>query len=150
MRSTTIGPDGDNLAGLALGAGRPMVGITRFALYAACLPDPASETRAWVCLDSRRGPVFVQAVNAVTGAWQPCGEPAALTPADAARLVAEDLVAGDAAARLGEGGAPVARLVSAEPTPADLARAIAAAAGRANPHCPAPLYLAAAAVTPPP
>ncbi|MCA8931293.1 MAG: tRNA (adenosine(37)-N6)-threonylcarbamoyltransferase complex dimerization subunit type 1 TsaB, partial [Rhodospirillaceae bacterium] len=58
------------LAGLALGAGRPMVGITRFALYAACLPDPGSETRAWVCLDSRRGPVFLQAFDAVAGAWQ--------------------------------------------------------------------------------
>lgn len=181
------------LAGLALGTGRPMVGITRFALYAACLPAPGAPSRsaasvaghppsrppdslqwlgppngeagrrelngdcpdtgdlAWVCLDSRRGPLFLQPFRAAAGAWQVHGAPQAVSPGDAAaRVAAGGPVAGDAAVRLTCGGVAADRLVLAEPTPADLARTVAAAAGAATLRCPAPLYLAAAAVTPPP
>jgi len=87
--------------GLALGTGKPIVGVTVFEAMAAAAPS--IPTRLLVAIDSRRAELFVQLFDAK---GQPTAEPAMLPPAsvadwtgpgeltltgDAARLVAPHL-----------------------------------------------------------
>jgi tRNA threonylcarbamoyladenosine biosynthesis protein TsaB len=136
--------------GLALATGRPLLGITSFAMVAAQVPaDACAGRRLVVALDSKRRELYLQACDAAGAAE---GEGALVAPeffadwAPAGPL----LVAGDGAARLVAALGP--RAVSAPGSgladAADLAR-LAAAAWRPGlkPARPQPLYLRAADTT---
>jgi tRNA threonylcarbamoyladenosine biosynthesis protein TsaB len=130
--------------GLALGTGKPIIGITNFeALAAAAVENGLAESRLLVAIDSRRAELFVQLFDRTGAALS---EPAMLPPSavadwagpgpltlvgDAAAQLMPS-VAGTVDARLGAGAAAV--------DPTVLARL---AAGRATGPAPAPFYLRA-------
>lgn len=81
---------------LALAAGKPLAGIATPEAIAAAIPVAERAGRSvLVALDSRRDEVWVQAFSADL---EPLGEPHALLPLEAAKLVSGPVVvAGDAA-----------------------------------------------------
>lgn len=126
--------------GLALGTGKPIVGVTNFeALAAAAAEASIAESRLLVAIDSRRAELFVQLFDRTGTALS---EPAMLAP-DAIRDWAgpeQVALAGDAAAQLAGmfGGSAKNGAISVDP--AVVARL---AAGRAAGPAPAPFYLRA-------
>jgi tRNA threonylcarbamoyladenosine biosynthesis protein TsaB len=85
--------------GLALAAGRPLIGLTTLETIAAAACSPSSDRYVCVTIEARRGEVYTQTF-APDGA--PYDEPAALVPQAAIdRAVASGaILAGDAASRL--------------------------------------------------
>lgn len=143
--------------GLALAAGRPLVGITTLNAIAAGVPEvERASAVVLVALDSKRAEPFVQAFDA---ALRPLDAPAARRPDDYAMecrtmLGAGQrvLVAGDAAAGLREalqrlGIAPSASSAAPLPDAVWVARLAAQAPLPGAP--PAPLYIHPVEVTAP-
>jgi len=157
------------VGGMALAAGRPIVGVTTFAAAAAAVPAAERAGRTIVvAVDSRRGDLFVQAFGPAggavahgdadgrAGALRALAGPAVVAPDGlAAVLPAGPLVlAGDAAAAAraalpADADVRVASNAGAV-DPAVVAALAAADAGRAQPDPPPPLYLRAPDATPAP
>ena len=139
------------LAGLALGAGRPMLGVTRFAAHAAAVPPDAAAERLWVCLDNRRGGLFVQPFDRDAGRWRPAAPPDIRTPAAMRAALARSpgVVVGDAVAGLDLPANDPAVIGPAPPGPDHLTILVEARAAEARAQCPVPLYLGGAAVAVP-
>ena len=137
------------LAGLALGVGRPMVGFTRFAAYAATVPVDTATQALWVCLDNRRSGLFVQRFERAFDGWQPAEAAQVRAPAEMHTVLARSrtLVAGDGAALLDLPDTGPAVVCPVQPGPNDLAILVETRAAEAQPICPAPVYLGEAAVT---
>ena len=138
--------------GLARGADRPMVGVTRFALFAQALAAPVAADTVMVCLDSRRDAVFAQSFSRKGGGWSPASDPEIKTAqAVAAQMAGQSgwVVTGDVRDRLLAAGLDPAVWVSIAPTPEALVRCVATTAAPVPGHRPAPLYLSAPSVTPP-
>jgi tRNA threonylcarbamoyladenosine biosynthesis protein TsaB len=140
--------------GLALAAGRPLVGITTLAAVAAAVPDDEMGAAVLVvALDSKRAEPYVQAFDRGRQAAAP---PAARLVPDYARDLVQRhpaaafLVAGDAgaavAAELTACGAAVRRSRAAERPDAAIVAALAAAAPLPAAF-PAPLYIHPVATT---
>ncbi len=124
--------------GLALGTGKPIIGITNFEALAAAATGIA-ESRLLVAIDSKRAELFVQLFDRTGAAL---GEPAMLAPDAIAAWAGPEPVAlaGDAAAQLA--GMVGGRLV-AGPVTVDPVVVARLAAGRAAGPAPAPFYLRA-------
>ncbi len=144
-------------AGMALAAGRPIVGIDNFETAAHAVPkDRIAGRTLLVALDSRRVEIFAQPFDA-SGA--PLAEPCCVAPADLPVLLPEGpvLVTGDAAGLAAEAigqtnGADLVEVFeSAGPAePAILAALAADRADQAGRDAPAPLYLRPPDATPAP
>lgn len=144
-------------AGMALAAGRPILGIDNFTIAARAVPSDRLAGRALlVALDSRRAELFAQPFD---GRRVPLAEPACLAPAELPSLLPPGpvLVTGDAAAVAAEAlartrdAALVTLFERAGPAdPAILAALAAENAGRAGPDAPTPLYLRPPDATPAP
>jgi tRNA threonylcarbamoyladenosine biosynthesis protein TsaB len=124
--------------GLALGTGKPIVGVSVFAVIAAQASAAAGFRRLLVAIDSRRAEIFMQRFDAA-GAAQ--SEPAMLAPAAVAEWAGPGpiMLAGDGAALL----APhlPAAFVSDLPNSVDPAVLACLAATREAGQPPAPFYL---------
>ncbi|MGE5546875.1 MAG: tRNA (adenosine(37)-N6)-threonylcarbamoyltransferase complex dimerization subunit type 1 TsaB [Solirubrobacterales bacterium] len=134
---------------LALATGLPLAGVSTLDAVAAAVPPQERGSRpVLVVLDSKRAEVWAQAFGPDLA---PLGEPAALAPADAARLVSGEVVVAGDAALLVTPFLPDAVAASTPGLPdAAVVAALAAerwAAGTALP--PEPLYLRPADVTMP-
>jgi len=130
--------------GLALAAGLPLVGLTTLEVIAAEAEGRLPDHPILVAIDARRGQVYAQLFQADAS---PVGEPQAMSPEDAVRLIASDQVvlAGDMAERLLalHGGRGVIASGPGQPDAAVLARCVA---HRSLPACGvpvSPLYLRA-------
>lgn len=144
-------------AGMALAAGRPIVGIDNFEAAARAVPkDRLAGRTLLVALDSRRAELFAQAFD---DTLTPLAEPCCLAPADLPALAPGGpvLVTGDAAPIAAEALARTrdADLVSVFQAagPADPALVAALAAERADQatdDAPMPLYLRPPDATPAP
>lgn len=144
-------------AGMALAAGRPIVGIDNFAAAAHAVPyDRRAGRTLLVALDSRRSELFAQAFD---DTLSPLAEPRCLAPADLPALAPPGpvLITGDAApiAATALAGTRDAELVSvfesAGPAdPAIVAELAAKRGAHANNDAPAPLYLRPPDATPAP
>lgn len=125
--------------GLALGTGKPIIGITNFEALAAAAAETATASRLLVAIDSRRAELFVQLFGATGAALS---EPAMLAPGAVADWAGPEPVrlAGDAAAQLAGKVTAGGDHGPAEVDPAIVARL---AASRAAGPAPAPFYLRA-------
>jgi len=125
--------------GLALGTGKPIIGITNFEALAAAAAETATPSRLLVAIDSRRAELFVQLFGATGAALS---EPAMLAPGAVADWAGPEPVrlAGDAAAQLAGKVTAGGDHGPAEVDPAIVARL---AASRAAGPAPAPFYLRA-------
>jgi tRNA threonylcarbamoyladenosine biosynthesis protein TsaB len=126
--------------GLALGTGKPIIGVTNFeALAAAAAETLIISSRLLVAIDSRRAELFVQLFDRTGAALN---EPAMLAPDAVADWAGPGplVLAGDAAIQLA--GIAGARLGDG-PTLVDPATVARLAAGRAIGPAPAPFYLRA-------
>ena len=140
--------------GLALAAGRPLIGITTLAAIAAAVPDDELTTSALVvALDSKRAEPYLQTFHRDRRPATPAV--ARLASEYAAELLQRDpggrfLVAGDAgealAAELASRGGAVQRSRAA-PRPDAAAVAALAAAAPLPAGFPAPLYIHPVATT---
>ncbi len=143
------------VGGMALAAGRPIVGVSAFAAAAhGVAPEERDGVTVAVAIDTRRGDLFVQCFAGGETGLHPVTAPAAVAPASlAAALPTGPLVlAGDAAgaarAALPDGAAArIARSAGAA-DPAVVAALAAADAATARIDPPAPLYLRAPDATP--
>jgi tRNA threonylcarbamoyladenosine biosynthesis protein TsaB len=124
--------------GLALGAGKPVIGVTVFeALAAMAVESGIAAPRLLTAVDSRRAEIFAQLFD---GTGAPLGDPVMLAPAQIASW------AGPGAVALAGDGAPMmathlpeaheTRIMSIDP--AVVARL---ATGRAPAGFPSPFYL---------
>lgn len=140
--------------GLALAAGKPLLGVTSLETVAEAVPAAERAGHAvLVALDSKRDDVFAQAFDDDLDA---SGPPFAAPPEDLARHLGDRkgpvLVAGDAAARALEAltAAGIDAALSAAPAQPDAAMAGAIARRRWRPgevpEPPQPLYLHSPAV----
>jgi tRNA threonylcarbamoyladenosine biosynthesis protein TsaB len=147
--AVTVGPGGftgvriglATARGIALAAGRPVVGITSFAAVAAAVPAPEQKGRTLVvALESKRAELFLQVFGAGSA---PLGEPRLLAPEAAAAELPDGslLIAGDGAGRLAS-ALPAGRFVTSRITHAD-ARSLLELAERAESGMrpPSALYL---------
>jgi tRNA threonylcarbamoyladenosine biosynthesis protein TsaB len=124
--------------GLALGTGKPIVGITVFDVIAAQAAAIAAFPRLLVAIDSRRAEIFVQRFDAAGIAQS---EPAMLAPAAVGDWIGPDpiMLAGDGAAML----APHLSIAAASDLPNLVDPAVLGrlAATREAAAPPAPFYL---------
>ena len=124
--------------GLALGTGKPIIGITVFDIIAAQAAAAAKVPRLLVAIDSRRAELFVQLFDA-TGVAE--SDPAMLAPEAVAGWAGPGpiMLAGDGAALL----APCfpAAVTADFPTLVDPAALARLAATRQAGQAPAPFYL---------
>lgn len=144
-------------AGMALAAGRPIVGIDNFQTAARAVPkDRIAGATLLVALDSRRSEIFAQPFD---DSLSPVAEPACLAPDDLPAILPAGpvLVTGDAAAIAAEAivrardPGQIAVFESAGPAdPTILAALAAERADRASADAPAPLYLRPPDATPAP
>ena len=141
-------------AGMALAAGRPIVGIGNLEASVHAVPLGRSAGRTVLAaLDSRRAELFAQPFDEVLN---PLAEPACLAPADLAGLVRDGpvLVTGDAAriaadALSDTGAAAVSVFEAAGPVdPVVVATLAARRADQAGQEAPMPLYLRPPDATP--
>jgi tRNA threonylcarbamoyladenosine biosynthesis protein TsaB len=123
--------------GLALGTGKPIVGVSVFDVIAAQATDVLEGYRVLVAIDSRRAELFVQLFYP----YGPLSEPAMLAPAAVADWAGPGplLLAGDGAALL-TADMPAA-IVSDLPKLIDPAVLARLAATREAGQPPAPFYL---------
>ena len=144
-------------AGMALAAGRPIIGIGNLEAAARAVPaDRIDSGTLLVALDSRRAELFAQPFDA---SHRPLAEPACLAPEALYSLLPDGpvLVTGDAADPAAEalsrthGPASVSRFEGAGPAdPMIVATLAAERAGQAGHEAPAPLYLRPPDATPAP
>ena len=144
-------------AGMALAAGRPIIGIDNFEISARAVPRDRIVGRSLlVALDSRRAELFARPFD---DSWTPLAEPACLAPAELDSILPSGpvLVTGDAAEVAAEVLAHrrdpdrVAVFESAGPAePAILAALAAERTGDAGFDTPTPLYLRPPDATPAP
>lgn len=140
-------------AGMALAAGRPIVGIGNLEASVHAVPRGRSAGRTVLAaLDSRRAELFAQPFDE---ALNPLAEPACLAPADLAGLVPDRpvLVTGDAARiaadALSDTGPAVSVFEAAGPVDPVVVAALAARrADQAGREAPMPLYLRPPDATP--
>jgi tRNA threonylcarbamoyladenosine biosynthesis protein TsaB len=130
------------VGGLALGAGRKIVGIPSFDAVLADL-DPVADGTILVALNGRRTEPFARMFDA---AGRPLGDPLCLPAADLAALIPPGAltVAGDGADLLLPalaGRAGVRHAGTGAIDPATVARLAAARAGEAREGPPPPLYV---------
>jgi tRNA threonylcarbamoyladenosine biosynthesis protein TsaB len=146
------------VGGMALGSGRPIVGVTSFAAAAEAVPAVGRTGRTGrtvaVALDSRRGDLFVQAFAPDRDALRPVTGPAAVAPDRLAAVLPPGplVLAGDAAeaARAALPADADVRIASTAGVvdPGVVAALAAADAARAQADPPPPLYLRAPDATP--
>lgn len=121
-------------AGLAAGAGLPLIPVTTAEAMAFLLPDPA--VPLWCALDARQGRIFLHQGGAPE-AWS------VAQLADPPRPEGARALTGDAAEALASALGPIATVTAAQAPHAEgVARAAAArAAGRLAPLAAHPLYV---------
>ncbi|HZL58203.1 MAG TPA: tRNA (adenosine(37)-N6)-threonylcarbamoyltransferase complex dimerization subunit type 1 TsaB [Stellaceae bacterium] len=137
--------------GLALGLGRPLIGISSFAAVAAAVPlNSRNGRKLVVALDSKRDEFYLQGFGADGAAL---GDGALVPPAALAAFLPPGklLLAGDAAARLAAllAGSDVEIAAAQLPDPADVARLGAFLWHQGERAPPRPLYLRAPDTTAP-
>lgn len=130
--------------GLALGAGRPLVGVTTGEALAAAVPDHLRRDRAvWTVVDNRRGMIVLE--RFAPGTAVPEEDPVVLAEAALPPMRGAVTVAGDAAtvvaARLAARGVDVALSGSRMPDAAAAGRVAGLRlAGAIPPRAGGPLY----------
>jgi tRNA threonylcarbamoyladenosine biosynthesis protein TsaB len=134
--------------GMALSAGRPLIGITTFEAVAHGVPEEERAGRSVVvAVESRRADLYIQCFDP---ALAPLGPPIAIVPEAVVLPPGPALIAGDAAARLhpdlpypNPTGHADLRFAAGPgfPDAATVARLVAARIPEPNAGPPAPLYL---------
>lgn len=127
--------------GLALAAGRPLIGVTTLEAYAAEIADANEGAPIAIALDARRGEVYFQNFDAC---GRPLSEAAALPPEVAAQRLSADMVVAGSGARLIADAVPDAtrrlgRDLGQGPDPVVIARLAAKKPIPERP--PAPVYM---------